>query len=56
MEVDTLQDAQETKNGENDFEENGSLDPVVYQLVRVYSNFLSYIVPPWLYLKVHNSL
>jgi hypothetical protein len=44
MEVGTLQDAQEIKNEENDFEENGSSDPVVYQLVRVYYNFLSYII------------
>nr|AEV91171.1 MYB-related protein [Triticum aestivum] len=44
MEVDTLQGAQETKNGENDFEENGSLDPVVYQLVRVEGD--GTLVPP----------
>uniref|UniRef100_M0X439 Uncharacterized protein n=1 Tax=Hordeum vulgare subsp. vulgare TaxID=112509 RepID=M0X439_HORVV len=44
MEVDTLQDAQETKNGENDFEENVSSDPVVYQLVRVEGD--GTLVPP----------
>ncbi|VAH83228.1 unnamed protein product [Triticum turgidum subsp. durum] len=44
MEVDTLQDAQETKNGGNDFKENGSLDPVVYQLVRVEGD--GTLVPP----------
>ncbi|VAH67410.1 unnamed protein product [Triticum turgidum subsp. durum] len=55
MEVETLQDAEETKNGGNDFEENGSLDPVVYQLVRVYSNFLSCTVSLWLYLKVEGD-
>jgi hypothetical protein len=52
MEVGTLQDVQEIKNEENDFEENGSSSPMVYQLVRVYSYFLSYITPS----KVHNSL
>ncbi|VAH67403.1 unnamed protein product [Triticum turgidum subsp. durum] len=44
MEVETLQDAEETKNGGNDFEENGSLDPVVYQLVRVEGD--GTLVPP----------
>ncbi|KQK01645.1 uncharacterized protein LOC100846611 isoform X2 [Brachypodium distachyon] len=35
MEVGAPQDARENKNEENEFEENGSSDPVVYQLVRV---------------------
>lgn len=44
MEVGTLQDAQENKNEENDFEENVSSDPVVYQLVRVEGD--GTLVPP----------
>ncbi|CAM0884242.1 unnamed protein product [Alopecurus aequalis] len=44
MEVGTLQVAQEIKNEENDFEENGSSDPVVYQLVRVEGD--GTLVPP----------
>lgn len=44
MEVGTLQDAQEIKNEENDFEENGGSDPVVYQLVRVEGD--GTLVPP----------
>uniref|UniRef100_A0ACD5XBW4 Uncharacterized protein n=1 Tax=Avena sativa TaxID=4498 RepID=A0ACD5XBW4_AVESA len=43
MEVGTLQDAQEIKNEDNDFE-NGSSDPVVYQLVRVEGD--GTLVPP----------
>nr|AIK27368.1 MYB1 [Bambusa emeiensis] len=35
MEVGGSQDVLENKNEENDFEKNGSSDPVVYQLVRV---------------------
>lgn len=44
MEVGTLQDVQEIKNEENDFEENGSSSPMVYQLVRVEGD--GTLVPP----------